>query len=236
MAKFEKIEVSIINDEDYEQPPIFEYITKNIVNNDFDQSAIEEPEVKIEQKGCKCRGRKCNIESNCCPKLVGEQFAYTEYERQSIMCLNHQLAIIECGDKCTCSLSCINRATQHPRDLNLCLFKTAGKILKASIEFFIRFFKSILDRGWGLKNFSSKIIKHGTFIIEYTGELLGNCEAGKREESSFLFDVNMDRCASGFYTIDAHKFGNLSRFVNHSCNPNASIWFVNDCSQNKKTQ
>jgi histone-lysine N-methyltransferase SUV39H len=80
------------------------------------------------------------------------------------------------------------------------------------------------------------VIKHGTFIIEYTGELLGHHEASKRRITSYLFDLNMERRQDGYYTIDAFKSGNLARFVNHSCDPNASIWFVNDCRKDPTKQ
>jgi SET domain-containing protein len=65
----------------------------------------------------------------------------------------------------------------------------------------------------------------GSFILEYVGELIGQQEANKRAETAYLFDLNFDK-RENFYTIDAFKYGNLSRFINHSCEPNAQIWFV----------
>ena len=64
-------------------------------------------------------------------------------------------------------------------------------------------------------------IAMGTRLIEYTGEHISNAEADRRYEDekmrrhhTFLFILNSRTC------IDAAVGGNISRYINHSCDPN----------------
>ena len=74
--------------------------------------------------------------------------------------------------------------------------------------------------------YARKDIPKGTRLIEYTGEHITTAEADRRselEESSkhhhtFLFILNSRTC------IDAARGGNVSRFINHSCDPNCVAW------------
>ena len=68
-------------------------------------------------------------------------------------------------------------------------------------------------------------IPEGTRLIEYTGERIGNAEADRRYEDdkmrqhhTFLFILNSRTC------VDAAVGGNISRFINHSCDPNCVAW------------
>lgn len=204
----EEFQVTIENDEDYSDPPKFEYITKNFLTDEI--YMIDSHNVK----GCKCND--CSKESECCPKLRGEPFAYKKDKNgRNVLRIKAAEKIYECGDLCECSSECVNRVSQQRTEIPLCLFKTK-------------------NRGWGLK--AMALITRGTFIMEYVGELIGQREANARPETAYLFDLNVDRNDDHFYTIDAYKYGNLSRFVNHSCDPNARIWFVNNCHGDPKNQ
>lgn len=209
IKKKEDIKVTIENDEDFSEPPSFEYITKNFLTDEI--YVVESTEVK----GCKCD--VCSSESDCCPKLKKEPFAYKVQPSGRItMKLNNAGIIVECGDLCECGSDCINRVSQNRKEIPLCLYKTK-------------------DRGWGVRPLEN--IPKGTFILEYVGELIGQREANSRAETSYLFDLNPEKREDNrFYTIDAFKYGNLSRFVNHSCDPNASIRFIRDCHGDPKNQ
>lgn len=68
-------------------------------------------------------------------------------------------------------------------------------------------------------------IPEGTRLIEYTGEKISNAEADRRYEDdkmrqhhTFLFILNGRTC------VDAAVGGNISRFINHSCDPNCIAW------------
>lgn len=77
----------------------------------------------------------------------------------------------------------------------------------------------------GLGAFALKDIPKGTRIIEYVGEKISNAEADRRYDDetmknhhTFLFILNSKQC------IDAAFEGNESRFINHSCDPNAEAF------------
>jgi histone-lysine N-methyltransferase SUV39H len=219
ISEKEGISVIIENDVDFEEPPEFNYITKNICTEELtiaNETMLSNLDTTISLKGCECGIDKCNKESKgCCPQLLNLPFAYKENRHNKVVRLLRQEPIIECCDNCSCDKACLNRVTQQKRNLSLCMYKTE-------------------NRGWAVKTLAQ--IKRGVFILEYTGELMGNAEAGKRSQSAYLFDLNMDRLSHGFYTIDAFHYGNLARFINHSCDPNSSIWIVSDCTKDPKNQ
>ena len=210
IRKKEDIKVTIENDEDFDDPPRFEYITKNFLSDEMyviDHNGVN---------GCKCK--TCSRESaECCPQLKNQPFPYkVDNKGRTVLRLNRADKIIECGDLCACGIKCINRVSQRNKEIPLCLFKTNR-------------------RGWGFR--AEANIPKGTFILEYVGELIGQSAANARAETAYLFDLNMDRRNdSRFYTIDAYTYGNLSRFVNHSCEPNARIWFISNCQGDPKNQ
>jgi SET domain-containing protein len=77
----------------------------------------------------------------------------------------------------------------------------------------------------GLGAFARQDIPKGTRIIEYVGEVISNAEADRRYDDdamkkhhTFLFILNKRQC------VDAAFNGNESRFINHSCAPNAEAF------------
>jgi hypothetical protein len=77
----------------------------------------------------------------------------------------------------------------------------------------------------GLGAFARQDIPKGTRIIEYVGEKISNAEADRRYDDdkmeshhTFLFILNSKQC------VDAAFEGNESRFINHSCDPNAEAF------------
>lgn len=73
--------------------------------------------------------------------------------------------------------------------------------------------------------YARKKIPRGTRIIEYAGELIGNAEADRRYDDdrmarhhTFLFILDSRHC------VDAAVGGNISRFINHACDPNCVAW------------
>lgn len=67
-------------------------------------------------------------------------------------------------------------------------------------------------KGWGVRTLVH--VPKGAFVSEYIGEILSNTEADRRTDDSYCFDLENGHC------IDANYFGNVSRFYNHSCEPN----------------
>jgi SET domain-containing protein len=71
----------------------------------------------------------------------------------------------------------------------------------------------------GLGLFATRPIKKNEFIIQYRGPKLTNDEADQRE-NKYLFELNSR------WTIDGKSRSNVARYINHSCRPNAEVYFV----------
>eukprot|EP00253_Pinus_taeda_P000618 PITA_00618 len=171
-------------------------------------------------RGCDCVDGCSDSESCFCAIKNGGELPY-----------NYNGAIVEakplvheCGPFCKCPQTCHNRVSQHGVKLELEVFKTA-------------------KRGWGVRSLTS--ISSGSFICEYTGELLSDMEAEQRTgNDEYLFDIGsgsndqslwdglaglvnelpshsiVETVEDSGYTIDAAKYGGVGRFINHSCSPN----------------
>ncbi len=72
----------------------------------------------------------------------------------------------------------------------------------------------------GLGLFATRPIKKRSRIIEYKGQMLGIDAALKAENrgNRYLYEVNSK------WTIDGATRGNIARYFNHSCNPNADTF------------
>lgn len=160
--------------------------------------------------GCDCK--QCSCKSNCSCGKSGGFFAYTHKGRIRV---DLGTPIFECNKACKCSADCGNRVVQKGRSIKLCIFKTSN------------------GRGWGVKALTR--IPKDKFVCQYIGELITAEEANKRgkvydaQNRTYLFDLDFD-CNESKYTLDAAHFGNVSHFINHSCDPNLGVWAVwSDC-------
>lgn len=122
-------------------------------------------------------------------------------------CLNRVL-LMECNSKCRCGNKCKNKVIQNN--------------IVPSVECFVT-----NNKGLGVK--ACELIKSGTFIVEYVGEVINANTLKKRMKIDYKNDIHnyflkMDRD----HFIDSNRMGNLSRFVNHSCKPNSIMqrWVV----------
>ena len=73
----------------------------------------------------------------------------------------------------------------------------------------------------GLGLFATKPIRKGTKIIRYFGPILDTRK--KKDdaiENKYLFELN------NRWTIDGSGRRNRARYINHSCRPNAEVYFV----------
>lgn len=117
-------------------------------------------------------------------------------------CLNRSTGF-ECDISCEMSDSCQNQDIKMKRSAKI----KVGRALASD---------------FGL--FTLQDLRAGSFVIEYIGELINKNEMQRRmkamrtnREKNFYFLT----VTSDLY-IDSFKFGNLSRFVNHSCDPNCN--------------
>uniref|UniRef100_T1GLX6 Histone-lysine N-methyltransferase n=1 Tax=Megaselia scalaris TaxID=36166 RepID=T1GLX6_MEGSC len=156
--------------------------------------------------GCNCVDG-CNVKSKCCASFFNYPFAYN-YKRK--LRLGPGFPIYECNDYCKCGPDCNNRIIQNGRKNSLCIFKTSNNC------------------GWGVK--TEKTIYKGDYVCEYVGEVITNKEADRRgkiydaQGRTYLFDLDYTEDGQAAYTIDAAHYGNVAKFINHSCNPNLQVW------------
>nr|KYP66698.1 Histone-lysine N-methyltransferase SUVR5 [Cajanus cajan] len=185
----------------------FTYVTKSML----DQSLSLDSESL--QLGCACSY------STCCPETCDHVYLFGNdyddakdifgkpmrgrfpYDENGRIILEEGYLVYECNHMCRCNKSCRNRVLQNG------------------------------VRGWAVR--AGEAILRGTFVCEYIGEVLDMQEARDRhkrygtEHCSYFYNIDarvndMSRLIEGQaqYVIDATKFGNVSRFINHSCSPN----------------
>ncbi|KMZ64430.1 Histone-lysine N-methyltransferase [Zostera marina] len=114
----------------------------------------------------------------------------------------HRGQSISCSKDCQCSDLCTNRP-----------FRKDKKIKVVKTHFC----------GWGVVAMEN--ISKGDFIIEYIGEVIDDAQCEKRLwDMKYRGDQNFYMCEIGKdFTIDATFKGNVSRFLNHSCDPNCKL-------------
>lgn len=192
---------------DLEMPPIDEFTYTNDVIPRDGIVIPDDPPV-----GCDCAADgQCSAKSQCCPMQFEAQFPYTA---RGLVRVKQGTPIFECNKACKCSKDCPNRVVQKGRKQTLCIFKTK-------------------ERGWGVR--TERAIAKGQYICEYVGEIISFEETERRGKEydavgrTYLFDLDFNE-KDNPYTVDAAKFGNVSRFINHSCDPNLGVWAVwTDC-------
>lgn len=123
-------------------------------------------------------------------------------------CLNRML-MIECGVRCVVGDRCTNKRFQRHQTSDCTIFKTDKK-------------------GFGL--LANSHIAAGDFIMEYVGEVL-NSEQFESRAAEYALEKNRHHYFMALRSdcvIDATIRGNISRFINHSCDPNAETqkWTV----------
>ncbi|XP_069846512.1 histone-lysine N-methyltransferase SUV39H2 isoform X4 [Dipodomys merriami] len=153
--------------------------------------------------GCSCTD--C-FHEKCCPTEAGVLFAYNKNQQIRIP---PGTPIYECNSRCQCGPDCPNRIVQKGTQYSLCIFRTSN------------------GRGWGVKTLVK--IKRMSFVMEYVGEVITSEEAERRGQLydnkgiTYLFDLDYE---SDEFTVDAARYGNISHFVNHSCDPNLQVFNV----------
>ena len=189
-------------------------VVKNIRVMDADEKKEIEAKLKsfrkINENHYMCT-RKVNKQSKkmqCDCTLTKEEMANGE-KGCGDDCLN-RLLFIECGKVCQLDSLCSNKRFQTMENAPIEVFKTEWK-------------------GFGIRALAP--LPRDTFLMEYCGEVLDTKQFRKRarqyarEEVQHFYFMALSK---EFY-VDATARGNISRFINHSCNPNSETqkWTVN---------
>ncbi|KAF8374930.1 hypothetical protein PRIPAC_81359 [Pristionchus pacificus] len=201
--------------------PTFQYIAEVEETKD----AKENIEAAIGgNRSCTC-GDTCNLRENCCAlKSVSKRASIKKNpiesgiikeerkdddsssddkddlhgrgDEKSFDCVD----VYECGDACLCTpTTCQQRVLQRGHGHILMIFRHHVK-------------------GWTVR--AGNDIPKGTFVCEYTGQIMTEEEAARSDKKYHLgLDVRMKDKKMSHLVIDAHKKGNEGRFLSHSCEP-----------------
>lgn len=139
-----------------------------------------------------------NVQCGCRPSFAGEKIC------KDNKCINYAIQT-EC---IRCDPGCCNSRIRNKEYANLAVKETPGK-------------------GHGL--FAAEDLRKQQFLREYVGELISPDEfdrrsADKKNPSEHQYIMQLKK---GVY-LDASRKGSISRFINHSCEPNCfvEIWTV----------
>lgn len=213
----ESISVSLVNDIDGEKGPAYYSYFPTLKYSKTFQLLYSSYECSC-QNACKPGDLNCS-----CVRKNGGNFPYTG---NGILVTRRPL-LYECGPTCPCGSNCKNRVSQGGLRVRLEVFKTKNK-------------------GWGLR--SCEPIRAGTFICEYGGEVIDKDRLKRKEQNGdkdeYIFDTtriyqsfkwsyesglledestgdSSEECdLPSPLIITAKEFGNVGRFMNHSCYPN----------------
>lgn len=194
------------------------------------QAACTTPLEKVKYfRPCRHRG-KCT--SNNCSCVQAGQFCTLE-------CCNGRKSKnffrgCECNGNCStnrCSCHAANRECDPELcGCKLCSDSTCKNANITMGTMPLLYIRESMIPGAGRGCFAGKAFKKGDFIGEYTGELLTEDQAARREketrEHTYLFTISSDR------VLDARFHGNATRFINHSaknCNVKPRRKFVEQC-------
>lgn len=175
-------------------------------------------------EGCVCTTVCLPGDANC--SCASKNGGHPPYSAQGVL-VSRKPILYECGGSCGCGISCRSRLTQKGVQLHFEVFKTA-------------------NHGWGLRCWEP--IRSGTFICEFTGEVMDSSGLASNEaqDDEYLFrpvytdepfkwnqgpqllgepsSDDLGEAAKKLnFVISAKNMGNMSRFINHSCSPNL-LW------------
>jgi histone-lysine N-methyltransferase SUV39H len=216
-------------------------------NFEFTNDYIDRPGVVRVQKeynyGCTCIGGCATSSCGCLDQEKDSEARIVPYGVSSANprlivasreFLDRKAMIMECNSLCGCNgEGCWNYVVQKGRTVQLQIFDAGSRGFGKTylgLFYFILYILTII--GLGLR--SPDPIVTGQFIDRYLGEVITKDEADNRENltegshnQSYLFSldwyVDDDDSEEQMNVIDGRKFGSVTRFINHSCNPNCKI-------------
>ncbi|TYJ43670.1 hypothetical protein E1A91_A03G168600v1 [Gossypium mustelinum] len=183
--------------------------------------------------GCNCRGKCTNPRSCSCAQLNGGDFPYVS--RDGGRLFEAKDVVFECGPNCGCGPECVNRSSQQGLKYQLEVYRTKEKGWAVRSSDFIPSGAPVCEYvGILRKNDELEDISENDYIFEidcwHTMKGIGGRERRLGDVSlpmSNLVDEVDERTLESEpepeFCIDASSFGNVARFINHSCDPNLFV-------------
>lgn len=190
------------------------YVEENIPTRDTKEEFNEQF-----VNGCHCID-DCATSNECeCIRRSGTYYHTSEpnlLKTYEIEIRDDKKPSYECNNNCTCSKYCKNKLVQYGPRKNL-------KIIMCDNC------PDLPSKGLGLV--TTDYIAKGNFVCEYAGEIITEEEAISRHRNNekaslmnYIFCVLERFGESSSQTfIDPSLFGNIGRYINHSCEPNCKL-------------
>uniref|UniRef100_A0ACB8FK11 Uncharacterized protein n=1 Tax=Sphaerodactylus townsendi TaxID=933632 RepID=A0ACB8FK11_9SAUR len=196
---FEQVPIPCLNGVDDEPcPSNFLYITRNVLSD----SVIVPAVAAGRSQPCECPPAGCSAAA-CCPCVLQSKRPWYTKDGRLVLGSSDSSRetgpIFECSMFCSCSSNCPNRVVQRGIRVQLQLFRTPAK-------------------GWGVRTVQD--VPRGAFLCQYFGELISSTEAARREEDAYYYVVDSQVGQERY--LDGRFYGNIGRFLNHSCQPNVT--------------
>ncbi|XP_051141868.1 histone-lysine N-methyltransferase, H3 lysine-9 specific SUVH4 [Andrographis paniculata] len=182
-------------------------------------------------EGCNCV-EDCSNSKNCaCAIFNGGDLPYVRHKGGRLV--EPKTVIFECGPNCKCGPNCVNKTSQNGPKYRLEVFRTPNK-------------------GWGVRSWDC--IPSGAPVCEYIGLVKRTNELDPAADNTYVFDIDCLQTMKGLdgresryrevplpshledagqnitedvpFCIDGELNGNVSRFINHSCQPNLFVQCV----------
>lgn len=221
----EKKKITCVNEHDDTCfPDNFLYITSSVITNG---AHVDQSLSRIGDMHCSCSG-DCLLQSTPC-KCSGDTRGEYAYDKDGL--LIPRLAYNYC------SLDGRKNRTDFITECNVscpCDFLTCGnRVVQRGLKYKLQVFMTKEGKGWGVRTLQP--VPARAFLFEYIGEIMTNTEQyyrniEYREKNihtyTMLLDADYDMEINHFkdglnddeaLTLDATRYGNVSRFVNHRC-------------------
>ncbi|KAJ3812108.1 hypothetical protein F5876DRAFT_25320, partial [Lentinula aff. lateritia] len=190
---------------------------------------------------CSCPSGHCHLRKSSCPCWALQQSHTGPYDVSGFMydasglLKKPGLPVFECGSLCACSEECRNRVVSQGRKCKVMLKKTENKgwgvfaCERIPKGMFIGIYAGEL---LGHEESEERAIKYDEFGRTYLfdidwwyidAELDAKQAKVKQSNSDSDSDEDPPKRRPSKYTIDAYHAGNFTRFLNHSCDPNAAL-------------
>lgn len=222
------IENTLLDKLSYNFDYLNNYITKYRIK---DKSKNIEDYRLTRNYSCDCLNNECNFDY----KIANLEFPTkknsnnnNEVNVNNCSCTNgDRVQLYECNSNCKCFIS------YNKGDANACLNRKIQNGIY--YNFALKYFSD--SKGFGLVYYNdndNNYIKKGDFICEYIGEIISKDEAEMKirnnllsKKPNYILIVNESYETVNIKTcIDSELYGNMSRFINHSCEPNLYLEII----------
>ncbi|KAF6163872.1 hypothetical protein GIB67_024727 [Kingdonia uniflora] len=220
----EKVPVALVNDVDDEKrgPSIFTYIPTLKYPNPILRPSIH----------CSCTGSCLPGDPNCACIVKNE--GDLPYTGNGVLVIQKPF-IYECGPNCLCPPNCRNKVSQNGLRVQLEVFKTKDRGWGL--------------RSWDPIRAGTFICEYAGEVVDDNKENVGDEEDDSEDDYTFVVNSTFENSKSSEWnyipellgerklhhssmnekkselslTINAKNYGNIGRFMNHSCSPN-TFW------------